>query len=107
MAHTDLDTAIVHDCSGWFWWVGAAFSIGVTIRAVGLAAIHLSNRSKQGKFGVKKEVADDFHKCRSGEKPLYKSFILTSVLGLIVIIGLFDLSAWLVLRQNPAESNQF
>ena len=32
MARTDLNSAQVFGCGGWYWWVGASFAVGITIR---------------------------------------------------------------------------
>lgn len=103
MAHTDLDTAIVPSCNGWFWWVPAAFAVGITIHIVGGVAIHFSDRSKQGKKSFRDEVVDDFHKCRAGMKPIIQSFILNGILVFIVFAGFLALSCWLILRKNPGN----
>jgi len=100
MAHTDLDAAIVPSCNGWFWWVPAAFAVGITIHIVGGVAINFSGRSKQGKKSFRDEVIGDFHKCRAGMKPV---FILNGILVFIAFAGFLALSCWLILRTNPGQ----
>ena len=105
MARTDPDAVLTQSCDGWFWWVGAAFAIGLTIRLAGLVAIHLSHRSKQGKKSLKMEVTNDCHHCREGAKPVHQSFIFTCIVTTILFGGLFVLSCWLVLRENEMQNN--
>eukprot|EP00578_Thalassiosira_sp_NH16_P028307 CAMPEP_0181097656 /NCGR_PEP_ID=MMETSP1071-20121207/11688_1 /TAXON_ID=35127 /ORGANISM="Thalassiosira sp., Strain NH16" /LENGTH=351 /DNA_ID=CAMNT_0023180157 /DNA_START=101 /DNA_END=1156 /DNA_ORIENTATION=+ len=106
MAHNDLDSATVQGCSGWFWWVPAAFAVGVTIRIAGGVAIHLSGRSKQGKKSVRKEIIEDVHKCRAGVKSIFQSFILAGIIVLFVCAGFLALSSWLILRKSPEQVNR-
>lgn len=101
MARTDLDTAITQSCDGWFWWVPAAFAVGITVRIVGGVAINFSGRSQQGKKSFRTEIVDDFRKCRAGSRPTSQSFILISILVFLLFAGFFALSCWLILRENP------
>ena len=105
MARNDLDSAIDFSCDGWFFWVGAAFAVGITIRIVGGVAIIFSGRSKQGKKPFLKEVVDDYHKCRAGTKTICQSFILNGILVFIAFAGFLTLSCWLILRK-PDHTNQ-
>ncbi|KAL7544721.1 hypothetical protein ACHAWF_008084 [Thalassiosira exigua] len=101
MGHNDLSTVTVQSCKGWYWWVPAAIVIGITVHFAGGIAINTAGRSKQGKKSVLKEVRDDLHKCRPGGKPLYRSFVLRSLLTVTVFVGFVTLSSWLILRKNP------
>lgn len=101
MAHTDMDRAIVQSCDGWFWWVPAAIVVGIVIRFLGVVAIHLSDRPKQGKKPVREEMVTDFKECRNGTKPLGQSFILKGFLVFILFVVLFAVSCWLILRKGP------
>lgn len=100
MAHTDLGSAEVTGCEGWFWWVGASFAIGITIRIVAGIAIHFIGRAKQGKKPFIKEVTDDFYKCRAGTRSIFQSFILRGICVFIVFACFMTLSCWLILRDN-------
>ena len=101
MARTDMDNAVVQSCDGWFWWVPAAIVVGIVIRILGVVAIHLSDRPKQGKKSVTEEIVTDFKECRNGTKPLCQSFILMGFLVFILFAGLFAVSCWLILRKGP------
>lgn len=101
MAHTDLTSVVVFSCDGWFWWVGAAFAVGITVRIAGGVAIHFSDRSRQGKKTFLKEITEDFHKCRAGTRSIGQSFILKGWLISCIFAGFFALSSWLILRENP------
>ena len=95
MAHTDLGSAEVTGCEGWFWWVGASFAVGITIRIVAGIAIHFIGRAKQGKKPFFKEVAADFQ-----GRSIFKSFILAGIFMFIALAGFVVLSGWLILREN-------
>lgn len=104
MAHTDLVEAQISDCSGWYWWVGAVFAVGFTIRIAAGVAINLKDRTKQGKKSFTEEVAADFNQCRAGTRSIFQSFIVHGILVLIVFAGFFVLSSWLILKENLDQS---
>ena len=95
MGHTDLDDAETFGCNGWYWWVGASISIGISIRIAGLIAIHTVGRAKQGKNPFFKEVAADFQ-----GRSIFKSFILRGIFMFVALAGFVVLSGWLILREN-------
>lgn len=95
MGHTDLDNAETFGCNGWYWWVGASISIGISIRIAGLIAIHTVGRAKQGKKPFFKEVAAD---CQG--RSIFKSFILAGIFLFVALAGFVVLSGWLILREN-------
>ena len=48
-AQRDLNTVLEQGCSGWYWSFGPAILVGLVIRVVGGAVVHVTNRGKQGK----------------------------------------------------------
>lgn len=91
MAHTDIENATHHDCEGWYWWVPAAFAVGILIRLAGCVAINVSDRSKQGKKPLRTEM-----KTKS-------SVVTQGLLVLIAFIGLLALSSWLILKTSSID----
>jgi hypothetical protein len=75
--------------------------VGVSIFIAGGIAINCWNRLQQGKKSMKREVVDDFKKCRSGQRPVYKSFILTGIFVLAVFVGCIVLTSWFIVRKKP------
>ena len=96
MAHTDIDEAIVQSCHGWYWWVPASVAVGVTIRLAGCIAINMSDRSKQGKKSLWTEICDG-----TITQLIFIIFQLISVL--VIFVGLFLLSSWLILKESPTN----
>lgn len=91
MAHTDMESALKQDCSGWYWWIPAAITVGLLVRLVSCIAINFADRSKQGKKSVWTEMT------------LKKSFFGVAVA--VAFVGLLALSCWLILRQGPTTAN--
>jgi hypothetical protein len=90
--------ALVQSCDGWFWWVPAAFLIGITIRVLGCIAINFAERSKQGKKSVTEEVRND---CQNRQRTqIMHSFVLKSLVVIFVLLVLIIVSCWLILREK-------
>ena len=100
MAQNDLVGAETFGCNGWYWWVGAAFAVGITIRIAGGMAIHSVGRAKQGKKPFFKEVAADFRGVIGRTRSVLQSFILRSLVMVVVFAGFAVLSGWLILRES-------
>ena len=100
MGRTDQDGSETFGCNGWYWWVGAAFAVGITIRIASVMAIHCAGRSKQGKNPFLKEVAADFHGVMGRTRSIFQSFILRGILMFLVLAGFAVLSGWLILRES-------
>ncbi|KAL7493376.1 hypothetical protein ACHAWT_002526 [Skeletonema menzelii] len=100
MGHTDLDGAQTFGCNGWYWWVGAAFAVGITIRIAAGVAIHCVGRAKQGKNPFLKEIVADFRGVTGRTRSIFQSFILRGILMFLVLVGFAVLSGWLILIEN-------
>ena len=100
MGHTDLAGAETFGCNGWYWWVGAAFAVGITIRIAAGMAIHSVGRAKQGKNPFFKEVVADFRGVTGRTRSILQSFILRSLVMCVVFAGFAVLSGWLILRES-------
>jgi len=87
---TNRDVAITKGCDGYYYWVPAAFAIGLTIRLLGGIAIHFSDSSKQGKKTF-------FQMVKSGSR----HFFFKGLVIFTFFCGLFALSCWLILRKIP------
>jgi uncharacterized membrane protein YidH (DUF202 family) len=68
---------------GWYWGVLPAFMVGLTIRVLAGGLIHVSDRSKQAKRSLSREL------------PKLKWHILFFVL---VVAGMAAVTVWLMLR---------
>lgn len=88
MAHTDIENALIHECHGWYWWVPAAFAVGILIRLAGCVAINVADRSKQGKKSLWTEMKAN------------SSVFIQGLLVFIAFVGLLALSCWLILRTS-------
>jgi hypothetical protein len=58
-AQNDFNTASEQSCRGWYWSVGPAILVGLTIRIFASGAIHCTNRGACGKKSVRYALAND------------------------------------------------
>jgi hypothetical protein len=88
-------------CSGWYWGVLPALLVGLTIRWAAAGAIHVSERSKQAKKPLWKEM-----KQQAAQKGLsiFKSTSMFVAVFLVVFAALFSLSSWTILRNTGAAT---
>jgi hypothetical protein len=89
-------------CSGWYWGVLPALLVGLTIRWAAAGAIHVSERPKQAKKPLWKEI-----KQQTTQKGLsvYKSTGMIVVVFVAVLAALFSLASWSILRSTGAADN--
>jgi hypothetical protein len=89
-------------CSGWYWGALPALLVGLTIRWAAAGAIHVSERSKQAKKPLWKEV-----KQQTAQKGLsiFKSTGMLVVVFVVVFTALFSLASWTILRSPGTADN--
>jgi hypothetical protein len=98
-------------CSGWYWGVLPALLVGLTIRWVAAGTIHVSERSKQAKKPLLKEMK---HEAGQNDLSIFKSTRMFVAVFFVVFAALFSLSSWTIVRgasppipvptENPATS---
>jgi hypothetical protein len=84
-------------CSGWYWGALPALLVGLTIRWAAAGAIHVSERAKQAKKPLWKEI-----KQQAAQKGLsiFKSTGMAVVMFVFVLAALFSVASWSILRSN-------
>jgi hypothetical protein len=82
-------------CSGWYWGALPALLVGLTIRWVAAGAIHVSERSKQAKKPLLKEMK---HEAGQNDLSIFKSTRMFVAVFFVVFAALFSLSSWTIVR---------
>ena len=114
------DAGVIEEsCSGWYWGILPALLVGLTVRWLAAGAIHLSGRSMQAKSPFLKELKQLFKKLRAERPQLafstrkeslqsakdscvfaFRILKRAIVVYLLVLITIFALSVWSILRKT-------
>lgn len=88
LAQNDL-SVIRRTRDGWYWGVLPAFMVGLSVRFLGLGALHAFDRSRQNKKSLWFELMKD---------PLYRNRTFYYMIAyLVMVVVLFGASGWFIL----------
>jgi hypothetical protein len=77
---------------GWYWCVLPSFMVGLSVRVLALATLHVSDRSRQNKKSLMYELK---------KVPLFRNRTFYSMVACVLVVtSLFATSAWLVVRKT-------
>lgn len=92
LAQNDFDNVIQRSCDGWYGDFLPPVFVGLTLRWLAAGLLHVAGRSKQAKRSLRQELA-------SREGVEFRHFFLGVAGYLAVLVLLFALASWLILRE--------